>query len=214
LRESGKPNPLTGRIEELRCGLAGLDPAGLARRTGSIYLSSDEGSSFRLHLWGKPVSLSYPGFIARDAESKALLPDFNQALLLYYFFACDGEPAAGRWISFSDLPDGRFYNRAFQGYTGKVLVQAFGDDLPGFCKAAEACGGMRMAQGDAAYAFQALPMVSLLAVYWLGDEDFPPSCQILFDAAFSHHMPTDAGAILGSSLTQKLTRQTEKDQGL
>jgi len=63
--------------------------------------------------------------------------------------------------------------------------------------------------GDAAYEFQVLPMVSLLVVTWQGDEEFNSTYQILFDAAVSHHLPTDACAILGSNLTNRLITEME-----
>jgi hypothetical protein len=44
----------------------------------------------------------------------------------------------------------------------------------------------------------------LAVVYHLGDENFPASCQILFDASACHYLPTDVCAILGSMLTRKL----------
>lgn len=201
-----KPDRLSARIAELRAGLAGIEPEALAWRTGSEFLDEGQDPAFHLSLWGRRVTLPFPGLIARDSESESELSAFSQALLLYYFSTCDGEPAAGRWIAFSELPDGRFYNQAFQGYTGKVLVQEFGDDLVSFEQAAAASGGSKMQMGDLAFMFQALPNVPLLVVYWLGDEDFPPSCQILFDAAVSHCLPTDACAILGSSLVQRLIR--------
>lgn len=205
-----KADLLSKRIAELRGELAVLDPLALARHTGSLYVEAAQESAFHLALWGRAISLSFPAFVAQDAESRLELPEFNQALLLYYFSTSDGEPASGRWIAFSELPDGRFYNQAFQGYSGQEMVKTFGNDLEAFCRAAEALSGSKIQMGDAAFAFQALPNVPLLAVYWLGDEDFPPSCQILFDAAVSHHLPTDACAILGSSLAQKLIRQKKE----
>jgi hypothetical protein len=205
-----KPDQLSIRVAELRANLAGLDPSALAWRTGSDFTAGDPGSAFHLSLWGRPVILGFPELIARDEESGSELTVLNQALLLYYFSTCDGEPDFGRWIAFSELPDGRFYNQAFQSYTGQHLVRVFGDDLDSFNRAAEALGGSRTDLGDSAYRFQALPNVPLLVAYWLGDEDFPASSQILFDAAISHHLPTDACAILGSSLAQKLIRLKTK----
>jgi hypothetical protein len=43
-----------------------------------------------------------------------------------------------------------------------------------------------------------------MVVYWLGDEDFPPSARVLFDASAGQHLPTDAFALLGSTLTHRL----------
>ena len=109
------------------------------------------------------------------------MPNFQQALLLYYFSAADGSPQTGNYVSFADLPAGRMYAQAFQGYSGDELVKAFGENLEPFKKACKKTGGHLLEVGSAAFAFQALPRVPLQVVYWLGDEDFPSSCKILFD---------------------------------
>jgi hypothetical protein len=64
--------------------------------------------------------------------------------------------------------------------------------------------------GDVSFKYQALPLVPLLVVAWLGDEDFPPNYQVLFDTNASHHLPTDAYAILGSTLTKRLIKVKEE----
>jgi Domain of unknown function (DUF3786) len=134
---------------------------------------------------------------------------------LYYLSHADGTPLSDRWISFSELPDGKFYNQAFQGYTGKRLAQVFKDDRQSFERAAANQGGVRLVHGDASFMFTALPRVPLMAAFWQGDEDFPSNSQILFDAAASHYLPTDAYAILGSTLTQRLVSSSiRQDEGL
>jgi hypothetical protein len=47
------------------------------------------------------------------------------------------------------------------------------------------------------------------AVYWQGDEDFPSTCQLLFDASVSRCLPTDACAVLGSALTRMLIKHIQ-----
>jgi hypothetical protein len=126
------------------------------------------------------------------------------ALLLYYFSVADGAPLSDRWISFSELPDGKFYNQAFQGYTGQRLVQVFKNNRQSFELAAARQDGRRLSHGDVGFMFQALPRIPLMVAYWQGDEDFPSNFQILFDASASHYLPTDAYAILGSTLTRRL----------
>jgi hypothetical protein len=58
--------------------------------------------------------------------------------------------------------------------------------------------------GSASSIFQALPRVPLMVTYWLGDEDFPSSCKILFDECARHYLPIDACAVLGGMLARKL----------
>jgi hypothetical protein len=191
---------LEPRLQELRLRLEGIEPAVLADRTGSDF----DGVEFRLHLWGKPVCLALPGFAGLDFATRQPLRPDQQLLLLYYFTRADGTVETGQWISFADLPGGRFYNQAFQGYTGHELVKAFGSDRVAFARAASSQDGRPYPLGDAAFIFHALPRVALLVIFWQGDEDFPASFQILFDSSASHYLPTDACAILGSSLTHRL----------
>lgn len=210
MKKIGKTNPLALRVDALKTELKAAEPAELARRTGCPYSNQAPGSgAFQFSLWGRQVSLTYPDFRLlgnedQEGSSSTELPTFSQALVLYYFSTCDGAPVAGNWVSFTELPEGRFYTRAFQGYTGQEIAGKFQEDLEAFRRAAEGLGGQPVELGSAAYEFQALPKVPILVVYWQGDEDFPSSCQILFDAAVGRHLPTDACAIMGSTLTRWL----------
>ena len=195
---------LAGRVEELRLALRKKgNPQNLAFLSGAEYRGNETGE-FHLPLFARPISVSYPDFTAFDAQSGESLSITTQALLLYYLNTADGTPLDGSWVSFAELPDGRFYNQAFQGYTGQELVRHFGNDLSALAQAARKLDGMKLGFGDAAFTFHILPRVSLAVVYHLGDEDFPATCQILFDASVSHYLPTDVCAILGSMLTRKL----------
>jgi len=195
------------RVVELRDEMQGRDTAVLAANTGATFTAKEAGTGeFRLPLWRQEIILNWPDFTGQDAHSGAALSTFSLAMLAYYFHISDGTPPAGTWISFTELPDGKFYTAAFQGYTGAELTKVFGNDLAAFEAAAELTGGRKETFGDAAYAFKPLPNVRLLAVGWAGDEDFPPSYRILFDAHSSHQTSTDACAILGSTLTSRLIK--------
>lgn len=199
------------RFTELRRSLEGIPPEQVARRTGSEYAAEDGGrGSFRLPLWGRPMQLSYPKYEvyrSGDPSGEALPASaLETAFLLYYFATADGTPLEERWIAFSDLADGRFYTQAFEGYTGKELARSFGEDLGAFEHAAARLKGRRIALGDAAFSFAALPRFAIAAVFWRGDEDFPSTCRLLFDASANHYLPTDACAVLGSGLTRLLIK--------
>lgn len=193
---------LEKRLWELRKELALRDTAVLAQNCGLRV--GDEHLVMRV--WGKPITIMLPHFIACCTETHAELDPMTQALVTYYLVTSDGTPAADKWIAFTELPDGRFYTKAFQGYTGRELAQAFGNDIKRFSETAVAKGGVADPFAAAAFRFQALPKVPILAVCWQGDEDFPASYNILFDAHTSHHLATDACAILGSMLSGRLLK--------
>jgi hypothetical protein len=200
------PPALVLRAEELRTSLRPLPATLLAARTGSAYTDFGQGrGEFRLSLFDAAVVGAYPSLAFYTAAGDEL-PNFIQTLLLYCFSTADGAPLAGKFVSFADLPGGRMYAQAFQGYSGDEVARAFGENLESFQKACQKAGGHLFGVGSAAYIFQALPRVPIQVVYWLGDEDFPSSCKILFDAVATHYLPIDGCAIIGSMLAQRILK--------
>ena len=195
---------LAGRVDELRSTLRVQDPELVAVRSGSSWLTLGPGrGELHIPVWGKVQILCFPQLTGCN-EKDDRLPDFQLALLLYYLLTADGSSLTGKWVSFADLPDGRMYNAAFQGYSGDEIVKQFGLDMDGFKQTCEKAGGKPVEMGSASFIFQALPKVPLMLTYWLGDEDFPSSCKVLFDESASHYLPIDVCAILGSMLTRRL----------
>ena len=200
-------NLLKIRIRELRAELRMVDPYIIAECTDARFIQHDQSSgAYILPMWGRNLSISYPDFRLTKEDTLEELDVAAQALVMYHFITTDGTPELGRLISFADLPDGRFYNSAFQGYTGGELERKIGSDRNRFETAAEILGGSKQPLGDAAYRFSLFPRVPLITVLWEGDEDFPASYRILFDASVPKHMPTDACAIAGSMLTRQLIK--------
>lgn len=198
------PPVLQPRINELQADLRNLDPEHLTRVTGCKFISLEgKVGYFKVPLWMKEFHLGYPDFSLRDAISLEEPRLALQAIVLYYFQTADGTPLSNRWISFSELPHGNFYHRAFQGYTGNLLARKM-SQLKVFEQSAAQIGGQRVEFGGAAYAFQVLPRVHLLTVLWEGDEEIPSSYQILFNEACPHYLPLEACAIAGSMLTHQL----------
>jgi hypothetical protein len=201
------PNPLGDRVDEIRKKLKDQNPNSLAARTGALYTQKETGGEeFRLPFWSREVILSFPDFSGKYADSEEALNTFDLTMLAYYFDVSDGTPMADEWIAFNQIPGGMFYAQAFQGYSGDELAKVFGNDSEAFMDANENLGGRREFFGNLAYSYQVLPRVPLMVVCWLGDEDFPPSYRMLFDANAHHHLVTDAYAILGSNLTRRLIK--------
>lgn len=204
------PELLSARVDELRHNLQQRSPQRTAFNTAAHYTEhSANAGIFEFNFWGTPTQLVYPACKAQDIATGYELPVSFQAFILYYFNTADGTPLTDRWISFSELQDGRFYTQAFQGYTGNQLAKTFDNELKAFQKAAQTTGGRPYSMGDAGFIFQLLPRVHLLALAWQGDEEFPSNYQILFNETVNHYLPTDACAIAGSMLTRKLIRAKE-----
>jgi len=199
---------LAPQVARLRASLARRDPRDLAERSGAAFDAKRQ--TLQLDLWSKPYTLTFSEFIARD--SAGVEASLNrQALLLMYFDKADGTPLAHTWLAYRELPGGMFYADAFHGYAEMRLAQAFDGDVEKFKEAARRLKGSRLTFGDASFEFVALPRILVGAVYWLGDEDFPSSATILFDAAAGHYLPTDAVGALGSQLVSFLLGRVDED---
>jgi len=199
---------LVGRIDELRASLrSGPEIGVLSERTGAARQAWHDREVLALAFFGAPVVVTLPEFEVRDPVTGVGAPVPVQAVMAYYFHASDGTPLSNRWVSFGDLPGGRFYNQAFQGYTGPEVVKRYGNNLEGLRHAAAGAGGSPLSYGDLGFAFQALPRVPLAIVYHLGDDEFPATCNVLFDGATGHYLPIDVSAILGSMLTRRLVEK-------
>jgi hypothetical protein len=206
------PPGLVSRAGELRTSIEQIPPETLAAHTGASYLEIGPArGEFHFNLFEKPIVGAFPSLTFFNPTGDKL-PDFLQALLLYYFAVADGTPLTDNWVSFADLPDGRMYNQAFQGYSGDEIVRQLGKISPtaaldAFKSTCLALGGKPLDIGSASFIFPALPRLPLLITFWLGDEDFPSSCKILFDSSASHYLPIDGCAIIGSQLTGKIVKR-------
>lgn len=199
-------NSLLPKVEQLCQQLAQRDPHDLASRSGAIW--DDDAGALRVRLWDSEYVLKPPEFIARGADGTVARVD-RQALLLIYLYTADGTPPAHTWRRYRELPGGLFYAQAFQGYAEMRLARAFHDNPEAFCAAATRLNGSRLSFGNYAFAFVAMPRISVAAVLWPGDADFPSNATLLFDAAVSHYLPIDVTAALGSQLVSRLIKHPD-----
>ncbi len=205
-----QPPQIFERIAQLRQRLLNIAPSQLAHQTGALFVTQQAGQGrFEFIFLNNQITLPIPEWQAYESQTGQELGVTALALILYYFSTADGTAESTHWISFSELPDGRFYNQAFQGYTGLELSRIYQKDFCAFEKAATAAGGVLPPPevrpiSDHMFWFQVLPRISLFLVGWQGDEDFPPSFQVLFNANIHHFLPTDVCAVLGSMLIRKV----------
>jgi hypothetical protein len=83
------------------------------------------------------------------------------------------------------------------------LKNVFGQNLPGFTKAAPQLSGKAISHGDAAFEFHIFPKVPVQVIIWEGDE-FPPEANILFDKTISKILSPEDIAWLSGMLVYRL----------
>jgi hypothetical protein len=187
-----------------------LDPGEIARRCGLAF--DKEAGCFSLRLMGTEYRAAFPEFEVRDlaqqaAAGKPGLDPYEQILLLRYL--CEGKffEAQGKRLSYNEIPWGSVYYRNFEGRCLKRLAFAFGNDLGNFRRLMEewsALGALPLDQGDAAYRFEFLNGLFISLLLWAGDEEFPPSAQILFDDNFIFAFTAEDLAVVGEVVIDRL----------
>ena len=188
------------QLDEIRAALAERHPSEVADACGAT-LSGDQ--RLRIDFFGQPYVVIWPHVDVRDPEG-AECPTPVQSSLLQHLQCANGATLAERWVSLRELPNGAFYEQAFQGYTGQRLVRTFRSNIDGLREAARAIGGEPLDVGDAGFRFRVLPRVPLAVVYWSGGDEFPPSAQVLFDASAEHYHHLEMLAHLGSTLCSRI----------
>ena len=173
-------------LELGRKELADKHPDLLASSSGAVIeRNKHEISAFCLNFLNREIIFSWPELDFAQRGSDAELPIQQQILLLHYLhgaWSSGGAGITGEWISFQEVPDGKFYLDAFHRRAKNPMVQVFGHNPELLVKlAGEIFGAEPSDQGDVSVLVKALPLVPVALIIWKGDEEFPPEGNILFD---------------------------------
>lgn len=186
-----------------------LDPQEAAKRCGVSF----EDGCFTVQLLNSTYRIAWPEYaITADREDAFALTNLPcQTFLLRYLL--EGRQAALSlgYKTFREMPWGELY---ITPYTGRCLTRAaftFGTQVPAFAAACERMGGEKLPHGDAGYGFGFLGGYRMQIMIYAGDEEFPPSSQILYSdnfvSGFSAEDRVVAGDILISAIRQEMKRK-------
>ncbi|MBN2124552.1 MAG: DUF3786 domain-containing protein [Deltaproteobacteria bacterium] len=163
-------------------GADGLDRALPALRRGRLFL---------LRAFGEDCMIG-PDEIAFSEN-----PHWGPKALLVSLYALHAMPAplvTEPFQAFKDLPGSMPYHSAFSANSERVLaprvdeIERWRDDI------VKAFGGKKDppgASGDFSFLLYPMPKVGLCYIFYLADEEFPPSVTCLFTANALTFMPLD-----------------------
>lgn len=186
--------------DALRARLAGHDLAGIVERSGARALGPDR---IGLRCLGQEYVVTYPDGMVLEADGEPA-PEHDAILLLLYLTESTGRDLDGGWVAFEQLPGGAGYSASFRGRVVSPLVRAFGSRPKALLSAAAALDGEPLELGDASVRLLALPRVPLAYVVWGGDEEFPASANVVFDASIEGYLDAEAVTVLAELATRRL----------
>ena len=175
----------------------GLSPADVTARLATVRW---DGKAFSVKLLGREFLISHPEYAIAAADGGAVPPRPTQTFLLRYLLECKDVAWTGGWKTFREMPWGELY---IKPYTGRVLTRAaftFGTRLDAFRNAAEKMGAVSVPHGDAGYLFELVDGYQIQILAWAGDEEFPPSAQILYSDNFADGFAAEDRVVAGDIL--------------
>ena len=189
--------PFEHYLEEYRK----LDPLEVSSRTGIPY--DKEQQCFTIRLMQKSYRISWPEFTVtsedkEDGQYAALKTETAAKIFVIRFLVrgVSSQPA-GNYLTYREVPWGEVYFRQFQGRCIMRLAFSYGSKLDQFKAQMEKAGARELKIGDAAYEFEFINNHFVRFILWAGDDEFPPSAQILFSDNFPLSFEAEDLAVVG-----------------
>jgi hypothetical protein len=187
--------------------LSGRSAAEIASLAGATL----EDGELAFDFMNRPVRVSASDYSVRWAGQAEEFALTDAVLVLHYLQGAKGVGPAGELVAYRQIPGGEFYTAAFRKRAEIPLVKTFGKNPGLLAKASEALGGRpRGGLGDEAVIFRVLPNIEILTMIHLGDEEFEPDGQVLFDKSVTQALSIEDVAWLGSALVYRLMGEARK----
>lgn len=176
------------------------DPKEIGGRLQIPY--DEEAKEFTLTFLGTTYKVSWPEYEVTHQENKSgyyPLEDMIYAKILVIRYLLEGKCvlSKGEFKTYREMPWGEVYYQQFNGRCILRLAYGFGNKQDDFRKVMEMLGGTKLSYGDISYEIELFEGFSLRFILWAGDDEFPPSSQILFSDNFSEAFSAEDMAVTG-----------------
>jgi len=192
---------------ELACvKIKEMDLEERAKKAGADYQREEYGEKVIVRFFGEPYDIQFPQ-MEFSSPTKKTVSLVARILLLHYLMRADGSPLTGKWVGYKDIPGGLLYASVFARRVTEPLVRKFGKSAEGFKEIGVKLGGIPAEVGDASFILEIFSCIPFQYVLWEGDEEFPPTVQLLFDASVDHYLSLEDIVVLGQMATGRLIHQ-------
>ena len=177
-----------------------IDPKEISERTGFFY--DEEKKVFTVVFMGSTYEISFPDYkISHKEDEKGVYPleeAMNAKIFMVRYLSEKAKaPSSGKFLTYREGPWGEVYFRQFQGRCLMRLAFSYGNKLEAFKKVMPAMGAKPLEQGDCAFELEFMEGFFIRLILWEGDDEFPPSSQILFSDNFAVTFAAEDLAVAG-----------------
>jgi hypothetical protein len=188
-----------------------LDPRRQASRSGAqVRVNEESETVVSLSYIGQRIEVTHPGGGVLRLDDEAPPPLWEQILILHYL--CSERPIldSDRVIAYSEIPDGRFYDAAYQRRTKLYLLKVFGSNLDRIVEAGKTIGAEPAEFGDRSIRVRAFPCVDLYIVLWRGDDEFPADASVLMGERIQGFLDVEDIAVLAGLVVSYAAKATAR----
>ena len=177
-----------------------IDPKEISEKTGFFY--DEEKKVFTVVFMGSTYEISFPDYkISHKEDEKGVYPleeAMNAKIFMVRYLSEKAKtPSSGKFLTYREVPWGEVYFRQFQGRCLMRLAFSCGNKLEAFKKVRTAMGAKPLEQGDCAFELEFMEGFFIRLILWEGDDEFPPSSQILFSDNFAVTFAAEDLAVAG-----------------
>ena len=176
------------------------DPQEICSRLEIPYDESTH--SFAVKLLGTVYHVTWPDYeITHEENAYGYYPleDMIYAKILVLRYLLESKKAIrfADFKTFRELPWGEVYQQQFHGRCILRLAYGFGNKPEQFKKIGEVLGGIPLKYGDVSFELELFDGYRVRFIIWEGDEEFPPSSQILFSDNFADGFSAEDRVVTG-----------------
>lgn len=183
------------------------DPTEIAKRLDIPYDESNH--QLTLKFLGTVYHITWPDFqVTHEPDDLGFYPleEMVYARILTIRFLLGGSLAegTGKFKTYREMPWGEVYLRQFDGRCIKRLAFSYGNRIQDFKAIMEHIHSQPVKHGDIAYQVEIFPGYLVQMILWEGDDEFPPSSQILFSDNFPVSFQAEDMAVMGDVIIGSL----------
>lgn len=186
--------------EAVELAIAKLKSSDVEGRMRILGLSVSDDGMVRMRVFGKDMLLDTAGFSLKNVEDGKDAKPADLVLILHYLLCGLPVKATSELISFRDFAGGMFYYPPFLSRTVAPLVSRFGNNLGQLKKNLDRFDWEPAIIGDFGAKINAFGPLNITLIYRLGDDEFPPEAEVLFDACVKRVFEAEDAAVLASRI--------------
>ena len=178
----------------------------LTQKLVDLGLSKPKKNKLKIRAFGENFYLNLDEFEIKidDKKKDNKIKISDKITILHYLLSDVPIIITGKLINFRDLSGGNFYWQPFLSRTINPLIKRIGNNLDLLKNNLNRFDWEKSDAGDFSAKIHIIGKIYIILVYFLGDEEFQPDANILFDDSIKNIFDTEDVAVLSSRICLSL----------